>query len=234
MSCRRQSARGVTLVEVLLVVAIIGVATGLAVLGSGVADSARLRRSAVMIASAIRVAYGHANATSHVVRLAFNLDNRTVGIEESQGQLWLAKNDRTGGAAAATEAERKALEEAESIVKGPRAPRPSFRPAKLFGFSADKGKQGKELERNIRFVQIETSHQDDVVKKDQAYLYFWPGGQTERAAIQLSVGGSTVDSDVLTILVSPLTGKTEMRKGRFTMPRPRDDSEQSERLDTGY
>lgn len=230
----RQRARGVTLVEVLIVVAIIGVTSGLAVVGSGVADSARLRRSAVMIASAIRIAYGHANATSHPVRLVFNLENRTVGIEEAEGQLWLSKNDRTGGAAAATDAERKAVEEAESIVKGPRAPRPSFKPVKAFGFSAEKGKQGKELERNIRFVQIETSHEEDAAKKDQAYLYFWPGGQTERAAIQLSVGGSTRDGDVLTILVSPLTGKAEMKKGKVSMPRPRDDNEESERRDTGF
>jgi general secretion pathway protein H len=233
MAIRRQE-RGVTLVEVLIVVAIIAVMSGLAFLGSGAADSARLRRSAVMIASAIRVAYGHANATSRTVRLVFNLDNRTVGLEESQGQLWLAKNDRTGGAAAATDAERRAVEEAESILKGPRAPRPSFKPVKVFGFSTEQGKQGKELERNIRFVQIETSHQDDAVKTDQAYLYFWPGGQTERAAIQLSIGGSTNGADVVTLLVAPLTGKAEMRKGRFNMPRPRDDNEESERRDTGF
>lgn len=231
---RRQSARGVTLVEVLIVVAIIGVTSGLAVLGSGATDSARLRRSAVMIASAIKVAYGHANATSRVVRLVFNLDQRTVGIEESQGQLWLSKNDRTGGAAAATDAERRAVEEAESILKGPRVARPSFSPVKAFGFSADKGKQGKELERNIRFLQVETSHQDDVVKADQAYLYFWPGGQTERAAVQLSIGGSVLDVDCLTVLVSPLTGKAEMKKGRYNMPRPRDDRDESERQDTGF
>lgn len=230
----RRQQRGVTLVEVLIVVAIIGFASGVAILGSGVADSARLRRSSVMIASAVRVAYGHANATSRTVRLVFNFESRTVGIEESMGQLWLAKNDRTGGAAAATDAERKAIEEAESILKGPRAPRPSFTPVKALGFSGNATKQAKELERNIRFLQIETSHQEDVVKADQAYLYFWPGGQTERAAIQLGIVGSTNDAEVLTLLVSPLTGKTEMRKGRVNMPRPRDDNEESERRDTGF
>jgi general secretion pathway protein H len=221
----------VTLIEVLIVLAIVALVTGLGLLGSGVADGARLRRSATMIASAVRVAYGHANATSKVVRLVFNLDQRTVAIEESQGQLWLAKNDRTGGAQAATEAERKAIEEAESILKGPRAPRPSFRPVKAFGFSPDKGKNGKDLERNIRFLQIETSHQDDVVKADQAYLYFWPGGQTERASIQLSVGGSTLDNDVISIVISPLTGKADIKRGKVSMPRPRDDREESERRD---
>jgi len=234
MGRRRRRARGVTLVEVLIVLGVVVVMTGLAMLGSGVADSARMRRSSAMIASAIRVAYGHANATSKVVRLVFNFEQRTVAIEESSSQLWLAKNERTGGAQAATAAERKAVDEAEAILKGPRAPRPSFRPVKAFGFTAEKGMAGKALERNIRFLQIETSHQDEVVKSDQAYIYFWPGGQTERASIQLSVGGSTLDPDVVTILVSPLTGKAEMKKGKVNMPRPRDDFEESDRRDTGF
>jgi general secretion pathway protein H len=224
----------VTLVEVLIVLAIVTLVSTAGVLGSGVADSARLRRSSVMIASAVRVAYGHANATSKVVRLVFNFNTRTVAIEESSGQLWLAKNERTGGAQAATDAEHRAIEEAEAILKGPRAPRPSFRPVKAFGFSPEKGVTGKELERNIRFSQIETSHQDEVVKGDQAYLYFWPGGQTERASIQISVGGSTLDADTVSIVVSPLTGKTDIKKGKVAMPRPRDDSEESERRDTGF
>jgi general secretion pathway protein H len=231
---RRPRERGVTLVEVLLVVAIVAFASTLAILGTGIADGARLRRSAAMVGSAVRVAYGHANASSKVVRLVFNFDQRTVAIEESSGQLWLAKNERTGGAQAATENERRAIEEAEAILKGPRAPRPSFRPVKAFGFTAEKGISGKALERNIRFSQIETGHQDDVVKSDQAYLYFWPGGQTERASIQLSVGTSTLDTDALTILVSPLTGKADVRKGRVAMLRPRDDAEESERRDTGF
>jgi general secretion pathway protein H len=230
----RRRERGVTLVEVLIVLAVIGVTSGIAMLGTGVADGARLRRSAVLIASAVRVAYGHANATSKVVRLVFNFDQRTVSIEESSSQLWLAKNERSGGAQAATQAEMKAQEEADLILKGPRAPRPSFRPVKAFGFTAEKGIAGKTLENNIRFLQIETSHQDDVVKTDQAYLYFWPGGQTERASIQLSVGGSTLDSDVSSIVIAPLTGKADIKKGRVPMPRPRDDVEASDRLDTGF
>lgn len=214
--------------------AIITVTFGIAMLGPGVTESARLRRSAVLIASAVKVAYSHANASSHVVRLVFNFEQRTVGIEESEGQLWLAKNDRTGGAQAATEAERKAVEESDAILKGPRAPRPAFKPATVFGFSTKKEKPVKELERSIGFLQIETAHEDEPVVKDQAYLYFWPGGQTERAAIQLSAGRSMFDADVITILISPLTGKAEIRKGKVSMARPRDDAEESERVDTGF
>jgi len=123
---------------------------------------------------------------------------------------------------------------ASAILKGPRAPRPSFRPVKAFGFSPEKGMAGKALERNIRFLQIETGHQDTPVNADQAYLYFWPGGQTERASIQLSVGGSTRDVDIVSIVVSPFTGKADIKKGKIGMPRPRDDVEASERRDTGF
>ena len=223
-----------TLIEVLIVLGIVCLVSALGFLGSGATSGARLRRSAVMIASAVRVAYGHANATSKVVRLVFNLDRRTVAIEESSSQLWLSKNDRTGGAQAATDAERRAIEEAESILQGPKPPRPSFKPVKAFGFSVEKGMTGKELDRNIRFLQIETGHQDDIVKTDQAYLYFWPGGQTERASIQLSIGGSTADADVVSILISPLTGKADIKNGKVAMLRPRNDLEESERRDTGF
>jgi general secretion pathway protein H len=67
------------------------------------------------------------------------------------------------------------------------------------------------------------------------YLYFFPGGQTERAAIQLQKSNldDVADSDVITILVSPLTGKVDIRGGPFDMLRPRDDSEASEREDSG-
>jgi general secretion pathway protein H len=230
----RRRERGVTLVEVLITVALIAVFTGLAILSTGVADSARLRRSAVMIASAVRVAYGHANAIGRPVRLVLDFEQRTVSLEEASGTLKLEKNDLAGGAAAVTEAEKKAQEEAEQILKGPRAPRSSFKPTKAFGFNPDKDKPGKELESNIRFLQVETGHQDEAVNQGRAYLYFWPGGQAERAAIQLRISTSDADQDVMTLITSPLTGKTEIKKGKLSMPRPRDDAEESERQDTGF
>ncbi|MFO0759913.1 MAG: prepilin-type cleavage/methylation domain-containing protein [Byssovorax sp.] len=240
-----------TLVEVVIAVAIIGLVTGLGAASLNMVGGARLRKSAVTVASAVRVAYGRANATSKVVRLVFDLDKQVVQLEEespmSRGQMKIVKNDMTGGAAAATEAERKAVEDADQIMKGPRAPRPTFQPVSTFGFDVGKGQVGKELERGIRFLQVETGHQDDVVVSGRTYLYFWPGGITERAAIQLGIFSGTFgltgttgtsalvpDTDVLTIVVSPLTGKAELRKGRANMPRPRDDIEGSERRDSGY
>ncbi|AUX49070.1 hypothetical protein SOCE26_106150 [Sorangium cellulosum] len=228
----RRNTRGLTLVEVLITVTVIALISGTVILGMGAVTSARLKRSAAMLAGAVRVAYAHANAKSKPVRLVFDFEERMIVLEESTSELLIERNDRTGGAAAATEAERAAVEEAEAILKGPRAPRPAFQPAKAYGFNPEKDRPGKELSSGVRFLQVETAHQDDPVTEGRAYLYFWPGGQTERAAIQLGLGGAETDN-VMTVLVSPLTGKTELKKGKANMPRPRDDAEASEREDTG-
>lgn len=216
--------------------AVMSLLTGMAFFGMGVVEGARLKRSAVMISSAIRAAYSHANATSKTTRLVFDFETRRVTLEESTAKLMLSKGSKTGGAAAVTEAERIAQEEAERIVKGPPVTKPQFSPAKVLGFDPDDDKPGKELETGIRFLQVETEHQDEP-ETERGYLYFWPGGQTERASIQLVIGRSGQEPDerdVISIVVAPLTGKTEIVKGPAAMPRPRDDREESEREDSGF
>lgn len=226
-----------TLVEVLITLAIMTLVTGTAVMGLGALRRARLRQSAVMIASAVRVAYGHANAIGKPMRLVFDFENRQVVLEEGSSSLAIDKKEKTGGAAAATDIEKKAEEEAEKITKGPRAPKPSFTPTKAFGFEPKSDKQGKELADGVRFLSIDTAHQDAPAEEDRAYLYFWPGGQTERAAIQIVLGNpaeADPERDIMTVTVAPLTGKTALQKGKVEMQRPRDDSEESDREDSGF
>jgi general secretion pathway protein H len=228
--------RGVTLVEVLITVTLIALITGVAVLGMGVTTSARMKRSATMIAGACRIAYGHANATSKTVRLVFDFDNRQIFLEESADRHLVKHGDVAGGAEAATDLERVAVSSAKEITEGPRAPRAKFVPAKVFGFNPDKDLQGKELATGIKFFQVESEHLDEPIGEGRAYLYFFPGGQTQNTAIQLSVTNPdmTDDDDFMTVLIAPLTGKATIRKGRSEMPRPRDESEASERDDSGF
>jgi general secretion pathway protein H len=228
--------RGITLVEVLISLAIVGLIAGIGLLGMGAQQSSRLRGGAVLVAGAVRTAYSHASGVSKPLRLVFDIKERQIMLEESSSTLTVSKNDRTGGAAGATEAEKAAIEEAESILKTPRAPRPSFTPTKAFGFNPDEGSTGKSLPFGVRFVQIETGHEEEPAADERAYLYFWPGGQTERAAVVLTYAGKDeepTDQNSMTVLVSPLTGKTEVKKGIHKMARPRDDGEESERDDSG-
>ena len=225
-----------SLVEVIITMAIMTLVTGTAVMGLGALRRARLRQSAVLVASAVRVAYGHATATGKELRLAFDFNERTITLEEASGKLGTQRKGNTGGAAAATEIELQAEEEAERITKGPRAQKPKFSPTTAFGFEGAGGKSAKELADSVRFLSVDTAHQEAALEEDRAYLYFWPGGQTERASIQLVLGNpaeADPEKDIITIIVAPLTGKTSLQKGKVEMPRPRDESEESEASDDG-
>ncbi|MBX3181010.1 MAG: prepilin-type cleavage/methylation domain-containing protein [Polyangiaceae bacterium] len=223
------AARGLTLFEVLLVVALIGVMTGGVLLGSGALGGAKLRSSATLIAAGVRLGLSRANATGRPTRMVFDFEERRVILEESATRMLREKDDgeSTGaGADPATEAERAAREYAEGLVKAPRAPRARFRPMKAFGFDGDDGEAGRGLESGIVLRQVQTEHDGEPRTQGRAYLYFFPGGGTERAVIQLQQGKK---DDGLTVLVNGLTGATRIERGWVELEPPRTDDDLGER-----
>jgi general secretion pathway protein H len=232
----RVRSRGLTLIEILVVITIIAVVGGFAIAGSMQLSSARLRRSATMIASAIKVAYTRTTATSRDLRLAMDLDTQKIWLEQSDVPMLVQSRDKvaSGGADAITEAEKAAVEEGNRIVQGPPIPKPKFKPIEVYGFGdTESGRGGKPLQSGIAFRAIQTAHDDSARTSGRAYLYFWPGGRTERASIQLRVGKSGAEDQTLTLLVSPLTGKVTIKSGAVDLELPLDDKQSSDREDTG-
>lgn len=236
----RRRARGVTLIEILIALAIVVVFAGAAAWGSGALPSARLKRSALLISTAIRAGYAHALQRGKPARLAFDLTKGSFTFEEADRPMLVSSKELAGGADPATAAEKEAVAESDAIVKGPRAPRASFRPAIPLAFELaghdktnDTGAT-KLLEPGVTILSVDTGHQEnaaDVGLVERGYVYFFPGGMTERAVIQLAVGRNPTEDDILTILVHPLTGQTEILKGRRSLPKPRTDQESSERAE---
>jgi general secretion pathway protein H len=229
--------RGLTLVEIIVVISLIAVVSGIAIAGSMQLPSARLRRSAAMISSAIKVAYTRATATSRSLRLVMDLDQQKVWLEESRRPMLAQSHapSASAGAEAVTQAEKEALSEGDRIVKGPPIPKPRFTAIEAYGFGdVESGKGGKPLQSGITFRAVQTTHDDAARTSGRAYLYFWPGGRTEQASIELRIGRSDEDSRTLTLLVSPLTGKVVIRGGPVELEAPTDDDHASERQDTGF
>ncbi|OJY28190.1 MAG: hypothetical protein BGO98_21585 [Myxococcales bacterium 68-20] len=225
-----------TLIEVLIVMALIALILSAVVIGSGQMSSSRLRHSSTMITGAIRVGFSRATASSKTVRLVMDFQDNAIWLEEGDQPHLVQTKDKsgTGGAAAATVMEQESLEESGRILKGPTAPRTSFREIDAMGLVAsDPGKGHKPLERGIKFRQVQTAHDYEPRTEGRAYLYFWPGGQTERAAIQLKIGDSGDENRTVTLIVAPLTGKVTIKDGAVEMPQPQDDSEASDREDPG-
>jgi general secretion pathway protein H len=221
----------------MVVLSIVAVVSGIAVAGSMQLPSARLRRSATMIASAIKVAYTRATATSRDLRLVMDLDQQKIWLEQSDIPMLVKSGDAaaTAGADAITKAEKAALEAGERIVKGPPVPKPRFSPIEAYGFGdVESGKGGKSLQGGIKFREVQATHDDTARRSGRAYLYFWPGGRTERASIELRIGDADESSRTLTVLVSPLTGKVTVKGGAVALEVPTDDEHASDRQDNGF
>jgi general secretion pathway protein H len=81
---------------------------------------------------------------------------------------------------------------------------------------------------------VQTPHDDTARTSGRAYLYFWPGGRTERSVIQMRIGEAEDDDHMLTVLVSPLTGKVSIKGGAIDLKVPTDDTQASDRQDTAF
>jgi general secretion pathway protein H len=221
--------RGLTLVEVLISVALAAMLTGAVVFGSGMFSSSNERAAATLIVAGVRVGLTRASGTGKPTRMVFDLDKDSVLLEEASSSVMLRvkEDDEStgGGAEAVTEVEKEAKEEAERILAGPRAPRARFKPIKQLGFNDDKT-EGRELGKGIQFRQVHTEHDGQPRSKGRAYLYFWPGGLTERAVVQLKRNDG---GEGLSVVISPLTGRARIEKGRVELPEPPSDGEISER-----
>jgi len=228
-----------TLIEILVVMAIIVIVMTGVVLGSGQLASARLKQSASLLTSAVRTGYARANATSKSVRLVMDLDEQRMWLEQSDTPMLVQTKDitGTGGADPVTATEQAAVAEGARIIKGPTAPRAAFQAitpetGQIADQSAPPDKVGRTLSRGIKFRSIQTLHDDQPRTSGRAYLYFWPGGQTERAVITIGVDGEPDDAHAVTLVVSPLTGKTTMKPGSVPLDIPTDDQSASEREET--
>lgn len=212
-------------------VALMAALTAVVVSGSGMLSGTRMRAAATLVMGSVRLAITRANASGRPVRLVFDLDDSRLVLEETRGRMLRVRDEEEGakaGAEAATEAEQQAAEYARQIVDGPRAPRASFTPVESFGGDDDDDEVGRALGRGIRFSQVQVEHDLEPRLEGRAYLYFWPGGGTEQAAIQLARPG---DDDGLTVLVSALTGRSRLVRGRVDLDEGRRDHYFDERED---
>ncbi|MFI5297421.1 MAG: prepilin-type N-terminal cleavage/methylation domain-containing protein [Polyangiales bacterium] len=225
---RRNGARGLTLVEVLVVVAVGALLAGGMVFGAGQLQRSRLRSSASRIAAAMHVAYMRASSTGKNLRLVVDIDAASIWIEESNDVMLLKTDDLagSGGANAATDVERQAEEEANRIGSGVQTARATFH-----AVTGPAG-QPQELYKGIIVKEVDAAHVSEAKTSGRGYVYFF-GSEAERATVQVGIAGGDPEKDVFTIVLAPLTGRTKISDKAIAMKRPHDDAEASEAEDNG-
>ena len=198
--------RGFTLIEVILVITIIAVVVTGATFGLGAITRTRLRSSAFKVTSAARFAYNRSLTRGTTTRLRFDFEKNTMAVEETDTPVTLATEAQlesdAGEAVDPWDLARARLEKPLSHVR----PKSPFRPIRNQSGKVLKRYTAQPVGNDISIHALITPHETDKRIDGEGSVYFFPGGLTEHAVIQLSDSSDTVYS----VEIHPLTGNARI------------------------
>ncbi|MGZ6139667.1 MAG: prepilin-type N-terminal cleavage/methylation domain-containing protein [Myxococcaceae bacterium] len=230
----RRPARGFTLIELMVALAVAAALFSAVVMGLGALTGAQARKAMGELGAASRSLYDTAALSGNTCRLVFLLPKDdsaefTYRAECANGPVTTSM-DRDQEIRDATKA---AVEAYRKRGRGNPADAPPSTGARSSGstlldvldsekarvekaaaFSAFTTPEIQPRKMGGVRVSVWTSHQKAKIDSGLAYLYFFPQGYTERAQVTVRQG-----KNVWTLLVSPLTGRTSIVDGEPEVPK---------------
>ena len=230
---------GFTLIEIILVVTIAAVLSGLSIKGLRSLRKADLREASAEMAGAMRYLFDRASTTGKIHRLVIDMETRMYWAEVSDDRFFIPREETERDMR--KREEKEADEDADDEKKRERAAREAergkgagagssfdlsklevadFRP-KRARFASFKDLALKPVKlKKVRVRSVYTPRVTEPLTSGRAYVYFFPLGQTEPAIITLT----DVDSDdtIYSLVVHPITGRVRIYNQEVLPPRGRD------------
>jgi prepilin-type N-terminal cleavage/methylation domain-containing protein len=213
---RRRSDAGFTLIEMIIVLALIGLMMGVAVQGVRSFANSDLRASSTKLSGAIRYLFDRASTTGKIHRLVIDFEQRRYWAEVSEDRFYIGHQRETEESRQhdldeqAREDEDKQRQEEQqandpSTVDMTRYQPQEFRP-KRAQFSAFKEIAVKpvELPKTVKIAGLFTPRLAQPQGTGRGYLYFFPLGLSEAAQVFVS---DINQQKFYTLVVQPLTGR---------------------------
>ena len=194
---------GFTLIEVILVVAIIAVVVTGATFGVGALTRTRLRSASFKVMSAAQYAYNRSITHGTTTRLQFDFEKNTMAVEETEIPVTIANFEQlesdTGTAVDPWELARARIEKPLERTPAPTSP---FSPITTLSGKPIKRYQPQPIGDGIAIHALVTPRDPQPRTAGEGGVYFFPGGMTEHTVIQLKDSSDTIYS----VEIHPLTG----------------------------
>jgi general secretion pathway protein H len=194
---RHASARAFTLIELMIVIAVIALLAAAAGPALGGITGADARKAAGEVAGTMRWLFDSASVRHATCRLAIDPAERTFWAECAPGRTTIERDPEK---AAERAAERRAhADEGRAAALSEPA-----------GFAAfeDPIVRKRELPGNAKFEAVRVDGRDAVVEGRIAYVHFFPGGRAQAARVTIADGGH-----VYSIRLEPFTGRARVFAG---------------------
>jgi general secretion pathway protein H len=191
--------RGLTLIELLVVLAIVAAASLMVVPAVSSVTGANAKKAAGELSGSMRALFDVAALRNATCRMVVDLDARTFEAECAPGAAAVRpgadedEDDEELGVRFADEAD-------------PEIRRVLARSA--FGKFTDRLIQKRELPGSAKFGPVHLEGRRDAVESGIVYVYFFPGGQAQRAWVPVVDG-----KHIFTVVTEPFTGRARVVSG---------------------
>ena len=193
-SQRPRSTRGITLLELLIVIGVLVLMMGIGVAGLDRITGTELRTQTNRLAAAIRHAYNRSVAEGLYVRIVFQPETDQYRIEASGERVFI---DREAEEAAAEERRDDAKLDDDVQVQVKKGKFQSLIPPVA-------------MTAGIQIHGVVTTGREDVVSTGEVSVHFFPSGFVEPAMVYTTDGKDSF----YTLVVNPMTGRVKRHVGR--------------------
>ncbi len=191
---------GFTLVELLIVLGIVSLLAALAAPALGSLTGADARKAAGELAGSMRALFDTAALRHSTCRMVLDLDHRGWSAECAPGAAGIARDSRKSP-------DDETLEQRFPDEKDAELRRLLAKSA--FGKYEDRLVGKRDLPGRVAFGPVHVEGRHDAIEEGNAYVYFFPGGQGQRAYVPV-VDGKTV----YTVVFEPFTGRARVVVGK--------------------
>ena len=218
--------RGLTLIELMIVVAIGALMVSVTTMSVSAITHAHLRSTAIELSGAIKYCYDRAIMEKRTQRIVMDLDRGAWWIEATDDPYALLGKRVEGEEGKRPEKKEEKVtdsffdseelsEDLKLALEGGKA---------ITFYKDEEAGEPRALSADIAFSKVWTGHQEEPFTSGIAYLHFFKGGWTEPAQIELSEDGE----DFITLTVQPLTGKVKSYPRRLEDPEVEEDDGREE------
>ncbi len=200
---------GFTLIELVIVIAVIGILGAAAIPAMNAATGANVRSAAGELSGAARYLFETAALRHETCRLALDLDGAAWWAECTKDRAFSAREPSS-----APEREEDDAALAERFPEERDAEKRRLLAGARFTQFTDRLARKRALPGSARFDDVWSEHQREPFDRGMAYVYFFPQGRAEEARVPVKDG-----DNAYTVVLQAFTGRARVVPGVPEAPR---------------